>query len=912
MSELKAENTGNNNLIEEYIINFVRISQLPEEDVREIFDVYIDRLYVLLENMCCSFSKNDFSNLKNHAHELKGASSNIFITPIYELTAKLEKAAIKKDKSLCGNLINKIYNILQIPSKLICSDDSVMSDCVLSSNCFQNDESGWYSAIVNSIPEIIAIYKDERLLFVNDSAVEILGYTKEELIGNKFSLLISEDSKEIYYEHIRKSSDNIPVKSFEINIIKKDGSIFTSEVRSRGINYKGLEATLITILDITERKQFENKMSEQTALFKGLLDSIPEIVFFKDKNGIFLGCNNLHAKMVGRSSDELIGLSDYDIHEKEAADFYREHDRKVIEEGAPNFNEEWMPFADGRTVLLETLKAPLYNTKREIIGMIGVCRDITERKQMETALLKAKEDAEAANIMKSQFLANMSHEIRTPMNGILGFLDLLELTELTSEQSDYLKEAKSASEMLLYIINDILDFSKIEAGKLEMENIRFNLRTAIENTVMLLLPKAHNKGLELNTMIRTNVPDEVMGDPARLRQILINLVGNAVKFTENGEVLVDVELEEESGGIAKLRFNIIDTGIGISEEDTKKLFNSFMQADASTTRKYGGTGLGLAIARELVMLMGGEISLKSEPGKGSAFSFFVNMPVVSSGSLGEYEHFKLNNKYVLVIDDNRSNRLIVKAYLEKAGCIVYEAESAQIAIKIIKDTLDAGILIDICLVDLQMPEMSGLEFARILKKDERMADIKLLLLTSSAQRGDISKAIEIGFYGYLPKPVKRDELLNCIALVLGLKKDDTGPGQIITKYSTYEKITRLNSRLLLVEDNEMNRKLIIKMLNKINITCDIAINGAEALEAVSSKSYDIVFMDCQMPEMDGFESTRRIREMEGNKKHTYIVAMTANAMEGDREKCIEAGMDNYISKPIDFDNMFKIIAEHCN
>jgi len=521
----------------------------------------------------------------------------------------------------------------------------------------------------------------------------------------------------------------------------------------------------------------------------------------------------------------------------------------------------------------------------------------------------AREQAEAANIMKSQFLANMSHEIRTPINGLMGFLELLRMSNLSAEQKEFIRGAKSASETLLHIINDILDFSKIEAGKLTLEKSCFNIRTAIEDAISLLVPEATEKNIVLHTMINANVPEEVMGDPHRLRQILNNLVGNAVKFTQRGEVSVTVDCTEIENDIGLIKFGVKDTGIGISQEDIPKLFLSFIQADASTTRNFGGTGLGLVISKELIEIMGGNIQVESVLGEGSIFNFEIRLKITKRASDLRLAFEHLHGVNLLIVDENANNRKIAASYLGEIGGKVFEANDAGLAMNSIISCARTKDKINVALIDYQMPSMSGYELATSLTAIPFAKDVKLILLSSAAQNVNVKEAKQLGFSGFLSKPIRKDDLLNCIAVVLGLKNTkETIP--IRTKEKVHNNLYNKKPKILLVEDNEMNRKAVTALLKTRNLTCDVAVNGLEAYQAVLSKNYDIVFMDCQMPGMDGYQTTEKIRKLEGSSKHTIIIAMTANAMEGDKEKCIEAGMDDYIKKPIDFDVLFQMIQDN--
>ena len=766
-----------------------------------------------------------------------------------------------------------------------------------------------FRSMVENGSDVISVLDGRGAYVYQSPSIErVLGYRPEELAGKNALDLIHPEDLHNTLDTLKKTIQN-PGVALEVQhrCLHRNGS--WRFVETRGVNLLDSPAVMGIVLnsrDITERHLVEEALQESEEKFRSISDSAQDAIIMMDPEGKVSFWNKAAEKIFGYTSEEAMGK---DVHLLITPKRFHVACFRSLKA----FRLTGQGNAVGKTIELEALRkngdeipVDLSLSVVKIEGAwnaIGVMRDITERKATERALEAAREAAEAASQAKSEFLANMSHEIRTPLNGVVGMTGLLLDTSLTPEQREYADAISSSADSLLCLINDILDFSKIEAGRVEIETVDFDLRTPVEETSDMVAIKAQEKGLEFHYLIHPTVPTALRGDPGRLRQILLNLAGNAVKFTEKGEVFLDVNRQEETESRVTVRFSVADTGIGIPKDRVDRLFKSFSQVDASTTRKYGGTGLGLAISNRLAEMMGGRIGMESQEGRGSTFWFTATFEKQPEPQQREEEPLEdVRGVRVLVVDDNATNRLVLREQLRSWGCIVEECAEAAKVLGKLRNARAGGKPFRVAFLDMQMPEMDGETLARRIKKDPKVRNTILILLTSIGKLGTASRLQEIGFAACLTKPLKKSQLYNCLVSVLGARLLERGePGDAAQAGPAPRNAARRpKARILIAEDNAVNQKVALHMLQKLGYRADAVANGKEAVKALEMIPYDLVFMDVQMPEMNGFEATAMIRDPTSSvRSHSVpVIAMTAHAMKGDQETCLEAGMDDYIPKPV--------------
>jgi two-component system sensor histidine kinase/response regulator len=687
---------------------------------------------------------------------------------------------------------------------------------------------------------------------------------------------------------------------------RKNGEVFPAEVCLTALTLHGQPALMATVRDVTARKHAEASLRSSEEQFRQLADSIREVFFVVTPEPI-------RVTYLSRAYEEIWGRPRQEVYDRLGAwiESVRPDERGGVSsyfarlmQGIQSEMSYRIERPDGSLRWIHASGFPVNDPEGKLVRVVGIAEDVTERKRVEAESVDAREAAESANRAKSEFLANMSHEIRTPMNGIIGMTDLVLDTELNSEQTEYLQMVKGSADALLIVLNDILDFSKIEAGKLELDYLSFDLRKSLGEVVKILAMKARQKGLEFIFDVAPEVPTNVVGDPARLRQVLLNLVGNSLKFTETGEIEVRVQAETQSVEGTILRFSVRDSGIGIPVDKQRKIFGAFSQADSSTTRKYGGTGLGLTIAGQLVGLMGGKLWVESEAGTGSTFYFTVQFgPGVAALPTRLPDVSRLAGVPVLVLDDHAMNRRILEDLLIRWEMIPTVVEGAVAAMQALRDARASGAQLPLVLADAHMPDIDGFGLIEMIRQDPLLSSVRIVMLTSGSERGDAAHCQKLGIAAYLSKPVDRLELRD--VLLHALAGDPAKPENraVVTGPALQE--PRRSLSFLVAEDNAVNQRLIARLLEKRGHSVVLAQNGREALEALEKQTFDIVLMDVQMPEMDGFEATQLIREKEKTSgAHLAIIALTAHAMKGDEERCLARGMDGYVTKPIKLEELF--------
>ena len=787
--------------------------------------------------------------------------------------------------------------------------------------------------------------EDWSMDFLSAGCLALTGYTPDELIKDKvvtYAEMVHLDDRKYLWDAVQAALEIKKPYQVEYRIRTKDGS--EKWVWEQGCGVFGsdgeLEALEGFITDITNLRQAKQEAQESQRQLSTLMANLPGMAYRgpddKDWSMDFLsaGCHAL----TGYTPDELIKnkvVAYAELVHPDDREYLWNEVQAALEINKPYQVTYRIRTKDGTEKWVWEQGCGVFGSDGKLEALEGFITDISEQKQAEAALLKlqnelqilnaeleerveqrtaelrqsqaelqiAKEAAEDANQAKSEFLANMSHEIRTPMNGIIGMTELLFFTQLSPQQLEYANIVKQSADTLLSLLNDILDFSKIEAGKLELEAIGFNLRDLLDDTLQTLAVRAEEKGLELLDHIPPDIPDAVIGDPGRLRQIVVNLIGNAIKFTEQGEIVVDVSQESLEANQIRLHFAVSDTGIGIPPEKQLHIFESFSQADSSTSRQFGGTGLGLNISSQLVEVMDGRIWVESEVGKGTTFHFTAVFPLQTGVPRQSRKLESLKDLPVLVVDDNATNRRVLEEMLVGWGMRPIMSEDGPTVLVEMERAAVAGHPFHLALLDVMMPDMDGFALAEKIRENTRYSDTALMMLSSVSQAGDTSRARELGITRYLTKPIKQSVLLDAILTV------EDGSAEVVEPAKA-QPLTVTPLHILLAEDGLVNQKVATTFLEQRGHSVVVANNGKEAVAAFESQSFDVILMDMQMPEMDGFEATAVIRDKQktmGN--HIPIIAMTAHAMKGDRERCLDAGMDGYISKPIRKEVLYKNIEE---
>jgi PAS domain S-box-containing protein len=817
---------------------------------------------------------------------------------------KRAEAELKKHREHLGELVEERTAKLKRTNEAL---EAEITERKQGAAALRESEAKYHALFQASADGILVADLETRMFsYANPAACRLLGYSEAELTTMGVADIHSKDDLPWVVAEFEAQARGDKTLAAGLPFLRKDGAIVYADVSAVGMSVDGRVCIAGFLRDITERKRAEQALREAEEQFRSLFVSTPLPTFLWDLETLqYLEVNDAAVCHSGYSRDELLRMRVTDLLPPEAAPSVLSQ-MQVLRTQSRDRGQGRHRLKDGRVVDVEVDAHALHFRGRRAV--LGIIQDITERKRAEAEILAAKEAAEAANRAKSNFLATMSHEIRTPMNAIVGMTDLVLDTDLSRQQRDDLNTVKASVDFLLNIINDILDFSKIEARKLDLECIEFSLKDSVDAAVKSLGIRAAEKNLELVCRYEHDVPAAVRGDPGRLRQVLVNLIGNAVKFTEHGEVMVQVAKLSETPEDVQLHFSVSDTGMGIPHEKQKAIFEAFTQADPSSTRRFGGTGLGLTISSQLVEMMGGRIWVESELGKGSTFHFEVRLgmaePVTERAA--PLDTACLQNMPVLVVDDNSLNRRILADMLSWWGMSPTLTAGAAAALASMQEAQAAGKPFPLVIVDAQMPGMDGFTLAERIKLDPRLAGAIIMMLTSGGQRGDAARCRELGVSAYLTKPIGESDLLTATLQVLGKGEPAARQAQLVTRHLLGEGRNRL--RVLVVEDSAVNQLFAKRLVEKQGHSAVLVASGREALEALERGTFDLVLMDVQMPDVDGLEAAAAIRQRERHTgAHLPIIAMTAGAMQGDKERCLEAGMDAYVSKPVNVNELFTAI-----